>query len=196
MTDNRYTAALLFGAPGTGKGTQGAMLGACPGVVHLSMGDVFRALPPESGMGKRFASYSSKGLLVPGDFTVELFESYVGGLEADGGIQREGDILLLDGFPRTAEQARLLEPIVNVVWVFHLHVEDDDILVSRLQGRAAGRPDDADPDVIRRRIEVYDADTAPILAAYPDGQRVDASRTPLEVLTEIASGLSTLRGNL
>jgi len=192
MSDNRYTAALLFGGPGTGKGTQGAMLGACPGVVHISMGDVFRDLPPDSGMGRKFASYSSKGLLVPDDFTVRLFESYVGGLEASGGIRRESDILLLDGFPRTPEQAALLEPIVDVIWVFHLHVENTDILVRRLQGRAEGRPDDANPDVIRRRIKVYDTETAPMLATYPNGQSVDAAQQPLTVLAEIAARLASL----
>lgn len=193
MSDNRYTAALLFGGPGTGKGTQGAMLGACPGVVHISMGDVFRDLPPESGMGKEFASYSSKGLLVPDEFTVRLFESYLGGLEAAGGIHRESDIMLLDGLPRTPEQARLLEPIVDVARVFHLVVEDRDVLVQRLLGRDEGRADDADPDVIRRRIEVYETKTAPTLASYPSGShRVDASRAPLDVLVDIAGTLAAI----
>lgn len=194
MSDDRYTAALLFGGPGTGKGTQGAMLGACPGVVHISMGDVFRDLPAESGMGREFASYSSKGLLVPDEFTVRLFESYVGGLEAHGGL-REPDILLLDGLPRTPGQARLLEAFVDVVWVFHLHVEDTDTLVRRLLGRAEGRPDDADTDVIRRRIEIYDKETAPTLASYPDSivRQLDASRPPLEVLGDIAAGLANLK---
>lgn len=189
---SRYTVALLFGAPGTGKGTQGAMLGACPGVVHISMGDIFRDLPPGSGMGREFASYSSRGLLVPDEFTVRLFESYAGGLEAHGGIRRESDILLLDGLPRTPEQAELLKAFVDVVWIFHLHVEDTDDLVQRLLGRNEGRPDDGDPDVIRRRIEVYDSETAPTLASYTDGmvQHVDAARPPLQVLADVASGLA------
>lgn len=195
MSDDRYTAALLFGGPGTGKGTQGAMLGACPGVVHISMGDVFRALPPESGMGQKFASYSSKGLLVPDDFTVELFKSYVGGLEAEGGLRRGSDILLLDGFPRTPEQARLLEPIVDVAWIFHLVVENRDVLVRRLMGRDEGRPDDADRGVIQRRINVYGDETAPTLASYPDRvvRLVDAARPPLDVLVDIAAGLAELK---
>lgn len=195
MSDGRYTAALLFGGPGTGKGTQGAMLGACPGVVHISMGDVFRDLPPESGMGKEFASYSSKGLLVPDKFTVRLFESYLGGLEASGGIHRESDILLLDGLPRTPRQAELLEASMDVVRVFHLVVEDRDVLVRRLLSRGEGRADDADPDVIRRRIDVYEAETAPTLASYPSSpHRIDASQQPLEVLMDIARTLSGILG--
>lgn len=191
--DGRYTAALLFGGPGTGKGTQGAMLGACPGVVHLSMGDVFRDLSPESGMGREFASYSSKGLLVPDDFTVRLFESYLGGLEASGGVRRESDILLLDGLPRTPGQAKLLEEFVDVVRVFHLVVEDRDILVRRLLGRDEGRADDADGGVIQRRIDVYETETAPTLASYPSGpHRIDASQAPLGVLIDIARPLAAI----
>jgi len=191
MMNDKYTAALLFGGPGTGKGTQGAMLGACPGVVHISMGDVFRDLPLDSGMGKKFVAYSSKGL-VPDEFTVRLLESYIGGLEVSGGIHRESDILLLDGFPRTPEQAELLGTFVDIVWIFHLHVEDRNILVNRLLNRGDGRPDDGNRDVIRRRIEVYDAETMPTLSSYTDGmvQHVDAALTPLQVLADISAGLA------
>ncbi len=194
-TKGRYTAALLFGAPGTGKGTQGAMLDACPGVVHISMGDVFRDLPPESGMGREFASYSSKGLLVPDEFTVRLFESYAGGLEAHGGLNRESDILLLDGLPRTPGQASLLGGSIDVARVFLLEVGDRDILVRRLLGRNDDRQDDADRGVIQRRINVYGDETAPTLASYPDGmvRRVDAARPPLEVLADVAAGLAEMR---
>lgn len=197
-TRGRYAAALLFGAPGTGKGTQGTMLGACPGVVHISMGDVFRDLPPESGMGREFASYSSKGLLVPDEFTVRLFKSYAGGLEAHGGLNRESDILLLDGLPRTPEQAAMLEGSIDVVRVFHLAVDDRDILVRRLLGRRDDRPDDIDRGVIQRRINVYGDKTAPTLASYPDGvvRLVDASRPPLEVLADVAAGMAELKAEV
>ena len=69
-----FRTILLFGAPGSGKGTQGKILGQIPGFFHLSCGDVFRALQPESDLGRMFLEYSSRGQLVPNDLTVKLWQ--------------------------------------------------------------------------------------------------------------------------
>ena len=82
--DRRYPAILLFGYPGSGKGTQGVVLGHMPNLLHLAMGDIFRALDKASDMGKEFLSYSTKGLLVPDEFTVRLWQQHVAGLQANG----------------------------------------------------------------------------------------------------------------
>ena len=70
----RLKTILLFGAPGAGKGTQGKILGRIPGFFHLSSGDMFRALDPNSDLGQRVTSYSSKGELVPDDLTITGFD--------------------------------------------------------------------------------------------------------------------------
>ena len=75
MAENqRYRAILLFGYPGSGKGTQGEVLGRMPNLLHLAMGDIFRALDRQSDIGQEFLSYSNKGLLVPDELTVRVWK--------------------------------------------------------------------------------------------------------------------------
>jgi adenylate kinase len=192
MTDPSASAkrsVLLFGAPGTGKGTQGACLGAVPGFFHLSSGDMFRALDKESELGKEFLKYSTKGLLVPDDFTVKLWSSHVEGLVEEGAYRPSADVLLLDGIPRTPNQVELMAGMIEVLAVVHLTCDDRDRLVQRLRNRAlrSDRPDDADEDVIRRRLEVYDEETEPVLRVFPAEKvkEIDAMNAPAEVLRDI-----------
>lgn len=197
MTDDqRYPAILLFGYPGSGKGTQGEVLGKVPNLVHLAMGDIFRALDKQSEMGQEFLSYSTKGLLVPDEFTVRLWKQHVDGLRDEGSIDPGYHTLLLDGIPRTPKQVELLEPLVEVRGVVHLVIENEQSLIDRLSKRAkkSGRPDDADPDVISKRIAVYKAETSPVLAKYDEDlvHNVDADQHPLGVLRDVAETLRPL----
>lgn len=190
---NRYPSILMFGGPGTGKGTQGVVLGALPNLVHLAMGDIFRALDRTSAMGQEFLSYSTRGLLVPDEFTVRLFTQHVASLADAGRIRQGYHLLLLDGIPRTLGQVQLLKDIIDVRRIIHLVVEEREALVRRLSARAlkANRPDDADPDVIRKRLDVYDAETRPVLDAYPSNLvvRINGNQHPLAVLRDIADAL-------
>lgn len=192
--DRRYPAILLFGYPGSGKGTQGVVLGHVPNLLHLAMGDIFRALDKGSDMGQEFLSYSTKGLLVPDEFTVRLWKQHVEGLRAKGAYDPGYHVLLLDGIPRTPAQVKLLEPIIDVRRIVHLVIENEDALIARLSGRAKkqDRPDDADPEVIRKRIAVYKKETSPVLGAYdsPLIVNVNADQHPLDVLRDIADVLS------
>src|SRR4051812_31091596 len=77
----RYKTILLFGAPGSGKGTQGKILGSIPGMFHTACGDVFRQLDLKSDLGKKFWEFSSKGNLVPDDLTVKLWKQFIDGAE-------------------------------------------------------------------------------------------------------------------
>ncbi|MDY7107425.1 MAG: nucleoside monophosphate kinase, partial [Planctomycetota bacterium] len=95
-----YKCVLLFGAPGTGKGTQGKMLGENDGFIHLATGDIFRSLDKESELGQKFLYYSSRGELVPDDLTIRLWQDHVRGLIDAGTYDPTRDILLLDGMPR------------------------------------------------------------------------------------------------
>ncbi len=195
MPENQlFPAVLLFGYPGSGKGTQGVVLGEMPNLLHLAMGDIFRALDKESDLGKEFLSYSTKGLLVPDDFTVRLWKQHVDGLAASGKYDRDYHVLLLDGIPRTPAQVDLLKPLIEVKKIVHLVIENEEALVARLSGRAkkSGRPDDADPDVIRKRIAVYKEETSPVLAGYDAAllANVNADQHPLGVLRDVADVLS------
>jgi adenylate kinase len=115
---HKFRTILLFGAPGSGKGTTGKALGAIPGFVHCACGDVFRTLDLTSPLGRVFVEYSSKGLLVPDDTTVALWKQSIDGLVAARRFQPERDLLVLDGIPRNLEQARILDDYIHVERVF------------------------------------------------------------------------------
>lgn len=189
----RYRAILLFGYPGSGKGTQGQVLAGFPNLLHLAMGDIFRGLDKASPIGQEFVSYAGKGLLVPDELTVRVWKQHVEELIKSGRYRPEYHVLLLDGIPRTASQVALLDHDVEVLRVVHLVIENKEALVKRLRGRAAkaNRPDDADEAVIRKRITVYEDETAPVLGAFPAKLicNVNADQHPLAVLRDIATVL-------
>ena len=188
-----YKAVLLFGYPGSGKGTQGQVLAGLPNLVHLAMGDIFRALDKQSPIGQEFLSYSNRGLLVPDELTVRVWDQHVEGQVRAGKYRPDYHILLLDGIPRTPNQVELLKHLIEVLRVIHLVIPDQEALVARLKGRAAkaNRPDDADESVIRKRIAVYEAETAPVLGALPAGliSNINADQHPLAVLRDISAAL-------
>lgn len=189
----KYPVVLIFGCPGSGKGTQGVVLGQFPNLVHLAMGDIFRALDKNSDIGKEFLSYSSRGALVPDELTIRVFKRYVDELAASGRIKPDYHTLLLDGIPRTPAQVELLSDSIDVKRIIHLVMDDRDALVARLAGRAkkSGRPDDADRKVIENRIEVYERETFPVLEQFPKKLvvRINADQPPLAVLRDIANAL-------
>lgn len=188
-----YPCVLMFGGPGSGKGTQGVVLGRFPNLVHLAMGDIFRGLDKESDIGKEFLSYATKGELVPDALTIRVFQHHVDERLADGKIKPDYHTLILDGIPRTPAQVELLQEAIHVRLIVHLVMEDRDASIARLMGRAAksNRPDDADRGVIENRIEVYERETAPVLDCYPKKliARVNADQPPLAVLRDIADCL-------
>ncbi len=188
-----YPSILMFGYPGSGKGTQGAVLNGMPNLIHLAMGDIFRALDNSSDIGQEFLSYSTKGRLVPDELTVRVFRRHVEDRIEAGGIDPEYHTLLLDGIPRTTSQVELLSTVIKVKRIIHLVMDDRDALIVRLMARAAksNRPDDADRSVIEHRIEVYERETRPVLEAYHKKllARVNADQPPLAVLRDVADCL-------
>lgn len=193
---NRYRTILLFGAPGAGKGTVGKALGAVPGFHHLACGDVFRNLDMTTALGRVFVEYSSKGLLVPDDATVQLWKVTVDARVAAHQYRPGIDLLVLDGIPRNVAQARFLDEHVEVERVFHLVCNDEDAMIERLRRRALkeNRFDDASDEVIRRRWEVYEAEAQPVLAHYPAEriETIDALGSPVKVLHDILGRLVPL----
>lgn len=154
---------LIFGPPGSGKGTQSVRLAEKFNLAHLSTGDMLRAeIAAETEIGKKMSSVMAKGELVPDEVVIEMIASKI-----DSTKDRSG--FLFDGFPRTVAQTEALEKMLNergmkINSMLVLEVEHDE-LVKRLILRAdqSDRPDDKDPAVIENRINVYRAKTEPII---------------------------------
>lgn len=189
----KYRTLLLFGAPGSGKGTMGKALGSVPGFVHCACGDVFRTLDYSSPLGRIFAEYSSKGLLVPTETTIGLWKESIDGLVATRRFAPERDLLVLDGIPRDVDQTRLMERYIDVRRIFHLECPDRRMMAERMRRRALkeNRLDDASDEVIARRWEVYESETRPVLGYYAPEiiERINAQHTPVEVLHDILGRL-------
>jgi adenylate kinase len=196
----RYKTILLFGAPGSGKGTQGKIIGAIPGFFHSATGDIFRSLDLQSEMGRIFWEYSSRGDYVPDEFTIRLWKQYLQGTELINGFHPETQFLVADGIPRTVKQAELLEDTIDVVKVIHLHCTNMAKMVERLRRRALreNRLDDASDEVIKHRLEVYEKETRPILDFYAASKitTIEATMSQIGVLSEIIQVLRPLKEDL
>ena len=105
----KYTTYLLFGAPGSGKGTQGRSLGSIPRFFHCACGDVFRSIDTRTRLGRAFLEYSSRGELVPDDITVELWKARIDAAVDAHQFKPDIDVLILDGIPRNVGQAEIME---------------------------------------------------------------------------------------
>ncbi len=153
---------LLIGAPGAGKGTQAVRLAEHFGITHISSGDLLRVHISEgSAIGRAAQSYVARGDLVPDDLVIDMLREPVVAASEQGGY-------LLDGFPRTVDQAEAAYKVARELGVAvqvaaHLDVPRDD-LVRRLLAR--GRGADDIPEVIAHRLDVYDEKTLPMLDYY------------------------------
>jgi len=184
-----YRTYLLFGAPGSGKGTQGKALGTVPRFYHCACGHVFRSIDTRTKLGQAFIYYSGRGELVPDELSLELWkESILGAVETHR-FKPELDTLVLDGIPRNLKQAQLMESRIEVLRIFHLSCPERSTLVERLKKRALkdNRLDDANDSVIRKRLETYEMETKPVLGYYDPAliHEIDATRSPARVLWEI-----------
>jgi len=195
----RYKTVLLFGSPGSGKGTQGKILGSIPGFYHSSTGDIFRSLDLQSEAGRLFWEYAGKGQLVPDDVVIRVWKQFIKGKEFTNDFHPETQMLVLDGMPRNVNQAKLLEDIIDVMKVIHLS-SDHGKMVERLKRRALreNRFDDANDTVIEKRLRIYENETRPILDFYPNDKilRVDAMQSQTRVLAKIIGEIAPLKEQL
>ena len=191
----KFRTILLFGAPGAGKGTQGKILGTIPNFFHMACGDVFRNLSIDSPLGRVFVEYSSQGQLVPDKYTIQLWNENLQGNIAAGRFQPDQDTLVLDGIPRNAHQAEILNDTLDVRGVFNLSCSNLDKLVERLQRRALkeNRLDDANLDTIRQRLKVYESETEAVLDFYGPKRvhTIDSTQLPHRVLRDILDIIDT-----
>lgn len=160
---------VLFGPPGSGKGTQSEKLIAQYGLVHLSTGDIFRAnIKGGTDLGKLAQSYMDKGDLVPDEVTIRMLESEVNKHASPKGF-------IFDGFPRTTAQAEALDTFLSgkgwkISGMLALEVDNDELKKRLLlRGKDSGRADDQNPEIIANRINEYNTKTAPLKSFY-EGQ--------------------------
>ena len=156
---------VIFGAPGSGKGTQSKMIVERYGFDYISTGDMLRqAISQDSELGRTAKDYIDRGQLVPDDLIVRLIADFLDGKHGSKGV-------IFDGFPRTLKQAEALKTMLNergtdIHILLDLQVEDDE-LVDRLieRGKISGRSDD-NPETIKARLDVYHTQTAPLATYY------------------------------
>ena len=156
---------VIFGAPGSGKGTQSKMIVERYGFDYISTGDMLRqAIRQGNELGKTAKEYIDRGQLVPDDLIVRLIADFLDDKRGSKGV-------IFDGFPRTIKQAEALKTMLNergtdIHILLDLQVEDDE-LVDRLieRGKISGRSDD-NPETIKARLDVYHTQTAPLATYY------------------------------
>ena len=166
---------LILGAPGSGKGTQGKILAQRLGLPKITTGDLIRkAMQDGTPLGLEFKKYYDEGKLVPDSIILGMIKDELARPEAKNGA-------IFDGFPRTAAQAELVDKTLGergqrLNHILLLDVTEDE-LVRRMRARSQveGRPDDT-PEAIATRLQIYQRDTAPLIAHY--AQRGIVHRVP------------------
>ena len=186
------TRLLIIGAPGAGKGTQAERLSASFGIPAISTGDIFRHnVKNETELGKQAKAFMDRGEYVPDSLTNDLVRDRLAQQDAKDGF-------LLDGYPRTLDQVNELDDILashgQSLDAVVLLTADTDEVVRRLLGRAIeqGRADDTE-EVVRRRLEVYAEQTAPLVDLYQARGLVvaiDGLGEVAEVTERILAGLA------
>ena len=157
---------ILFGKPGSGKGTQAEFVKQKYDLVHISTGDVFRFnISKNTELGELAKSYMDKGDLVPDKVTIKMLEAEVEKFPNANGF-------IFDGFPRTSTQAQILDDFLNsknmsISMTIALDV-DENLLIDRLinRGKDSGRTDDQDKSKIQNRFDEYNKKTAPLIDYY------------------------------
>jgi adenylate kinase len=213
--------AIIFGAPGSGKGTYASRLQSKLGVNVIAMGNIFREIMKEdTDLGREVRSYVEKGLLGPDSLTIQVLKQHIAKIKNKKGF-------LFDGYPRTIEQAKALETIAKIDVIIQLVVPDwiiierlstrrickncgevynirylkpkRDMMCDKCGGPLYQRPDDT-PEVIKKRIEVYEQQTQPILQYYKEKGvpfiefKTESLEMPPEVaVEEILKGLKKFK---
>jgi len=163
---------ILFGPPGSGKGTQSDKLVAKYGLVHLSTGNLLREeIATKTPLGLQAMGFMDKGQLVPDEVVIGMVDSYFD-------KHKDAKGFLFDGFPRTEAQAKALDKLMElkkteISIVLILDVDEDELLKRLiLRGKTSGRSDDADENILRSRQDVYKRETLPVAAYYSKAKKV------------------------
>jgi adenylate kinase len=191
-TSSTMINLILFGPPGSGKGTQAAHLVEKFGLTHISTGDLFRyELGNNTPLGQEAKKYMDKGELVPDSVTISMLENKMNMTPNPKGY-------ILDGFPRTLAQAKALDAILQgrdtkVTHLLALDVDDEEIVKRLLErGKTSNRADDANEEVIRKRIVEYNAKTSPVFDYYDKSgvsKKIEGVGSVEEISTRLAAAL-------
>lgn len=162
---------VLFGPPGAGKGTQSEKLIDKYNLAHISTGDLFRKnLNEGTKMGKLAQKYMDEGNLVPDEVVIGMVDERIKEREETSGY-------LFDGFPRTIEQAKALDRLMDknetpISTMISLDVPEEELITRLLErGKTSGRPDDQNLDKIKTRIQVYQEETLPVATYYKEQKK-------------------------
>ncbi|MCW3110356.1 MAG: adenylate kinase [Segetibacter sp.] len=182
---------ILFGPPGSGKGTQAAKLAQEFNLLHISTGDLFRSeLKNETPLGVEARKYMDKGELVPDEVTIGMLSNKLD--EYAGKVNG----FIFDGFPRTQPQAEALDKLLDlkntgISLVLALDVPEDEIVHRIIErSKTSDRADDRDPDIIRNRFRVYLKETAQVADHYKKSNQV-VSLNGVGTVDEIFSALKS-----
>ena len=187
---------ILFGPPGSGKGTQATTLAERFGLVHISTGDLFRyEIGNATELGREAKRYMNQGQLVPDTVTVGMLRAKVQRHPDAGGF-------IFDGFPRTVAQASALDRLLagmgeHVDALIMLDVDEDEVTKRLLErGKTSGRADDANEEVIRKRFRVFLEQTEPVFAHYAaqgKSSRIDGTGAIAEIGERLGARIERLR---
>ena len=180
---------VLFGAPGCGKGTQSELLEKRFSLRHISTGNVIRQqIAAKTELGLQMQACIERGELAPDQLVINMIADYVAN-------HKEGTGVIFDGFPRTTAQAEAFDKILaehdqKVAVMINMEVPEEE-LVKRilLRGKDSGRADDQSEDIIRNRIEVYNAQTA-VVADFYRAQGKFESVPSLGTIEEVAERIA------
>jgi adenylate kinase len=186
---------ILFGPPGSGKGTQAAKLVEKYKLLHISTGDLFRyEMGNDTPLGQEAKSYIQKGELVPDSVTIGMLHNKV---EANPDV--EGYIF--DGFPRTVAQAEALDALMqemgtSISKLILLSVDDNEIVTRLLErGKTSGRSDDQKEDTIRNRIKIFKNETSPVFDYYAEQEKavqVEGIGSIAEIFSRLCAEIDVL----
>ncbi len=187
---------ILFGPPGSGKGTQAEKLVATYQLLHISTGDMFRyEMSNDTALGTKAKEYLAKGELVPDSVTIGMLENKV---LANPDVKG----FIFDGFPRTIPQAEALNAFLEKLGqpidaLIELSVDEDEIVARLLnRGKTSGRPDDSDESIIRNRIKVYRKETTPVAeyyATFGKSFKVKGMGSIEEIFTSLTHTIDSLK---
>lgn len=180
-------AILIFGPPGSGKGTQSSYLSDFDQIYHLSSGEVFRKLDPSSRWGQIAKKFADKGELLPDDITMQIIQNHIDGLIKSSELYPKSQMLLLDGIPRTVQQAEILDTFVEVIGLIVIQVEESTLQQRILKRSQLEQRKDDSIEVFQKRMQIYREITANLLNYYPKELQVliNGEAEPMVVHKEI-----------
>lgn len=188
---------ILFGPPGSGKGTQATKLKEEFNLIHISTGDLLRSeIAKESPLGMEAKNFMDNGLLVPDEVIIGMISSVIDENEDSNGI-------ICDGFPRTIAQAEALDNLLEVkesriAGLVELEVSEEELIGRLLErGKTSGRSDDQDLDTIKKRVVEYREKTAPVAEYYQAHDKyvgVDGMGTIDDIFGRLSKVFQTLSG--